>query len=194
MKKKFLIEKSAFWFVLVLVGGVGPIFLIIILSIYPMQTIADKIGTYGYIGFILVLLPFGLLWKGGYIIFEDTQFVYRESLFSRKKIFQYGEIKKVDFEFARNGTRYGGRNETIFIYLKKRKRSDVHIEIQYEVVKHLIEKKSSRCQVKIKFYSLRIFSEKYRELLKDYLTGAQKKEIAGLLAEKEDEKDKNTKR
>ena len=125
-------------------------------------------------------------------VFKDVQFIYRESLFQRKNIFEYKDIDKLELQYTRNTGRCGGRGKTIFIYFKKRKRSDVHIEIQYEAVKHLIEKKSSRCQVKIEFYSLRIFSKKYRELLKDYLTGAQKEEIARLIAEKEAKRKKAT--
>lgn len=183
MKKKFLIEKSIVWFFVSL--WLVYFAFITIIFFNRIETIDYKIALIFSLLFAILFLPFSFAWKGGYIIFQDTQFIYRESLFQRKRIFEYKDMEKLELQYTRNTGRCGGRDKTIFIYFKKRKRSDVHIEIQYEVVKHLIEKKPSRCQVKIEFYSLRLFSEKYRELLKDYLTGAQKEEIARLLAEKE---------
>ena len=191
MKKKFLIEKQAFCFFVVLFA-IACIFQIMLSVFYPEPTIADKIGIYGYSVFIVLLCPLCLLWKGGYVIFEDNYFIYRESLFTKKQIFQYRDIEKVSLEFAHGGTRYGSRNETIFIYFKKREKWDVHIEIRYELVQQLLNKIPPSSQVRIEFYSLRIFSEKYRELLKDYLTSGQKKEIERLIAKKEAKQKKRT--
>ena len=192
MKKKFFTEKSAFWFLVCLFFGYAPIYPIIMLCLNSIETMADKIAVYGYVGFVVLLCPLGLLWKGGYVVFEDKYFIYRETLFAKKKIFQYSDIEKVYFEFARGGTRYASRDETVFIYFKKRKKWDVHIQIQYALVQQLVEKMPLRCQVKIEFYSLRIFSGKYRELLKDYLSDRQKEEIERLIAQKEAKRKKRT--
>ncbi len=184
MKKKFFVEKSSVW---LFVGLWLSYFTFITIMFFfnGIETIEAKIALIFSLLFVILFLPFSFAWKGGTINFEDTRFIYRESLFQRKRVFEYKDMEKLELQYTRNTGRYGGRDKTIFIYFKKRKRSDVHIEIQYEVVKHLIEKKPSQCQVKIEFYSLRLFSEKHRELLKDYLTAKQKEEIARVLAEKE---------
>lgn len=55
-----------------------------------------------------------------------------------------------------------------------------------------MENKPKHCSVKIALSSYKICPEKHRELLKDYLTGAQKEEITRLLAEKEAKRKKRT--
>ncbi len=189
MKKKFLIEKSAFCFLVVLfaIASICPI----ALSVFtPNPTIADKIGVYGYSVFIVILCPLCLAWKGGSVVFEDDYFIYRESLLTKKKMGYYRDIEKIHLEFACSGTRYGSRDETVFIYFKRRKKWSVHIQIQYELVQQLLEKIPSNCQVKIEFYSLRRFSAKYQELLKDYLTGRQKEDLKRMIAKKEEKQKK----
>lgn len=190
MKKKFFVEKSSVW---LFVGLWLSYFTFITIMFFNgCEIIEAKIALIFSLLFVILFLPFSFAWKGGTINFEDTQFIYRESLFQRKRVFEYKDMEKLELQYTRNTGRYGGRDKTIFIYFKKRKRSDVHIEIQYEVVKRLIEKKPSRCQVKIEFYSLRLFSEKHRELLKDYLTGGQKKEIERLIVAKDAKRKKRT--
>ena len=88
--------------------------------------------------------------------------------------------------------RYGSGEPTVEIYFKKVKKAQVFLEIQYELVQQLLQKKPLHSQVKIEFYSLRIFSEKYRELLKDYLTQKQKKEIERLIAKKQAKRKKRS--
>ena len=182
MKKKFFIKRSQLLFVACL-GVVATVFFIIMCLIGDDKFNVKLKILFGVI--YISIITFGLLWRSGTFIFFEKEFILKRSVFHKKEQFKYEDMEKIVLLFyPTGGGRYGTGDPTVLIYLKKVKKAQVSLEIQYELIQQLIKKASSFCQVKIKFYSLRIFSEKYRELLKDYLTGAQKEEISRLLAKK----------
>ena len=137
------------------------------------------------------VIAFGVLWRSGTVALKEEGFLLKKSIFHRKRYFKYERIDKIEFLFyPTGGGRYGHGEPAIVIYFKKNKRPQVVLEIQYELVKQLLEKIPSNSQVKIEFDSLRRFSAKYQELLKDYLTGRQKEDLKRMIAKKEEKQKK----
>lgn len=190
MKKKFFIKRSQLLFVACL-GVVATVFFIIMCLIGDDKFNIKLKILFGVI--YISIITFGLLWRSGTFIFLEKEFILKRSVFHKKEHFKYEDMEKIVLLFYPiGGGRYGSGDPTVLIYLKKMKKAQVSLEIQYQLIQQLLEKKPAHSQIKIEFYFLRIFSEKYRELLKDYLTGAQKEEIARLLAKKEAKRKKRT--
>ena len=165
-------------------------FYLIIFIVYDEHSIKAEL----FFGIMYAsIILFGLIVRGGTVIFEEEGFIIKKTLFHSKKYFEYDNIEKIELLFyPTGGGRYGAGEPSVVIYFKKVKSAQVILEIQYQLIRTLLEKKTSRSQIKIEFYSLRIFSEKYRELLKDYLTGRQKEDIQRMIAQKESRRKKRT--
>ncbi|MBQ3221700.1 MAG: hypothetical protein IJB34_07045 [Clostridia bacterium] len=192
MKKKFLIQKTSFLFTVYLLLFYI-VFMVLIFSIYNSNTIENNIAVYFFIAFLVLVFPCLLFSKGGTIIFEENYFIIKRTALSKKHFFRYDSIKKMHFQEGNTamGPLKGRDDPTIILSSKNNKNVKVYLEIQYEIVQRFIEKKPPHCQVKIDFFSLRMY-EKYGELLKDYLTGRQKEDIQRMIAQKESRRKKRT--
>ena len=185
MKKKFFIQKTSFLFTVYLLLFYI-VFMVIIFSIYNSNTIENNIAAYFFIAFLVLVFPCLLFSKGGTIVFEENYFIIKRTALSKKYFFRYDTIKKMHFQEGNTAMRpLKGRDDpTIILSSKKDKNVKVYLEIQYEIVQRFIEKKPPHCQVKIDFFSLRMY-EKYSEILKDYFTDRQQEEIERLIEKKE---------
>ena len=185
MKKKFLRQK---W--VIISQSLGVVFVVIwqiggflIVGFSEKQSERTVIIIFLILEMIVILAAF--IGSGGTVCFEDTYFVYKRTALSKKLIFGYDEMAKIEMHFYNEGGYRWSKSPMIYIWFKQSKKIHMSIEIWYEIVYYLIKNKPSRCQVKIHFYSLKYFTEQYRELLADYLTERQKEELARLIAEKE---------
>ena len=184
MKKKFFVERTAFLFMLcatILFIAIQTV----LFCVYGINDKIDKIAALLALFFLLFVCPILLINVGGTVSLEKNELILKKTVFHKKQYFSYKDIKKISLEFYNHPSVYRTTiGPSVLVYFSGCKNASVVADMQYELVQQLLEKKPLHCQVKIEFYSLRIFSEKYRELLKDYLTNRQKEEIERLIAKK----------
>ena len=193
MKKKFLTRKSylLYLFVWVCFG----IILWTIMHIFVFRYFAYKFQIFTIIGFVsiyILLGPVYLIRGSATIIFESKNIVYKENIFSKSRIYLYTDMTKIELYYKLYSNGRISSNPAILVYFKNKKAAFM-IEIEYDIVYLLIKNKPRFCKVKVEdFGPLRIFSEKHRELLYEYLTTKQKKELERLLEKKNRRKRKKT--
>lgn len=181
MKKKFFIERTAFLF-MVCLTILFIVFQIVVIGVYGINNKIDKIAVVLSLSFILFVCPILIMCVGGTLSFEKNELVLKKTVFHKKRYFSYKDIKKISVEFYNHPFYKTSRGPLVLVYFSDYKNASVVADVQYKLIQQLLEKKPLHSQVKIEFYSLRVFTQKYRELLKDYLTENQKTEIERLVA------------
>ena len=180
MKKKFFVERTAFLFV-VCVTILFVAFQAVVFGVYDINDKIDEIAVLLALSFTLFVCPILFMCVGGTVSLEKNELILKKTVFHKKQYFNYKDIKKISLEFYNHPSLYRTSiGPLVLVYFSGYKNANVVADIQYKLIQQLLEKKPLCSQVKIEFYSLRVFTQKYRELLKDYLTEKQKDKIQRL--------------
>ena len=192
MKKKFFVERTAFLF-MTCVTILFIAFQTVVFCVYDINDKINEIATLLALSFIMFVCPILFMCVGGTVLLEKNELILKKTVFHKKQYFSYKDIKKISLEFYNHPSLYRTSiGPLVLVYFSGCKNASVVADMQYKLVQKLLDKKPLHSQIKIEFYSLRIFSEKYRELLYEYLTAKQKKELERLLEKKNRRKRKKT--